>query len=166
MPKFLKYLSYIVLGLSGVYFLYMMYLSGDLSLENWNHLNSSEVTPETKLKLTSSFLKIDIFLGWTYILTGLTIVLTLVLTIINMIRNPKNIMKMLVSLGLLVIVVVVACLVASPFIPAGAIDEKLLPSSDSIVKWIDAGLIIAYVLTTVPILAIMAGGIMNFIKKR
>jgi hypothetical protein len=150
----IKYLSYVLLGLSALFSLYVLFLSGDMSLAKW------KLDPGL-----SAFKTLDGYLIWAYILVGVSILLAIVFSIVNMIRNPKNIMKTLISFGLMVAVVVVAYLAGSAYVPEGALTTITKPA-DTVIRWVDAGLIAMYILTAVAALAIVAGGVRNLIKNR
>ncbi|MDP3437033.1 MAG: hypothetical protein Q8S04_07300 [Bacteroidales bacterium] len=136
MSKFIKYLSYILLGLAVVI---------------------------TIAFFTNKEGMIDTFLGYAYLLLGVALVLALGLPLLQMISNPKSLKKVLYSLILVVVVVGLAYLLASGDPLATTLDKE--PTASTL-KITDTGLIITYLLFAASVTAIIAGGIINLVKNR
>ncbi len=136
MSKFIKYLSYILLGLAVVI---------------------------TIAFFTNKEGMIDTFLGYAYLLFGVAIVLALGLPLLQMIGNPKSIKKAIYSLILVVVVVGLAYMLASGDPLMTTLENE--PTASTL-KITDTGLIITYLLFLVSITAIVAGGVINMVKNR
>ena len=136
MSKFIKYLSYILLGLAVVI---------------------------TIAFFTNKDGMIDTFLGYAYILFGVAIVLALGLPLMQMVGNPKSIKKVIYSLVLVVVVVGFSYMIASGDPLTTTLENG--PTAATL-KITDTGLIITYLLFFVSISAIVAGGVINMVKNR
>ncbi|HBG25097.1 MAG: hypothetical protein A2X17_02560 [Bacteroidetes bacterium GWF2_41_61] len=136
MSKFIKYLSYILLGLAVVI---------------------------TIAFFTNKDGMIDTFLGYAYILFGVAIVLALGLPLMQMVGNPKSIKKVIYSLVLVVVVVGFSYMIASGDPLTTTLENE--PTAATL-KITDTGLIITYLLFFVSISAIVAGGVINMVKNR
>ncbi len=136
MSKFIKYLSYILLGLAVVI---------------------------TIAFFTNKDGMIDTFLGYSYLLFGVAIVLALGLPLLQMISNPKSFKKALYGLIVVVVVVGLAYVLASGDPLATTLDQE--PTASTL-KITDTGLIITYLLFFVSITAIVAGAVINMVKNR
>ena len=136
MSKFIKYLSYILLGLAVVITIVFF------------------INKEGML---------DTFLGYAYLLFGVAIVLALGLPLLQMVGNPKSFKKVLYNLIIVVVVVGLAYLLASGDPLATTLPEE--PSAATL-KITDTGLIITYLLFFVSITAIVAGALVNMVKNR
>jgi hypothetical protein len=136
MSKFIKYLSYILLGLAVVI---------------------------TIAFFTNKDGMIDTFLGYAYLLLGVALVLALGLPLLQMIGNPKSFKKVLYSLIVVVVVVGLAYVLASGDPLATTLDKE--PTASTL-KITDTGLIITYLLFGASVTAIIAGGIINMVKNR
>jgi len=136
MSKFIKYLSYILLGLAVVI---------------------------TIAFFTNKEGMIDTFLGYAYLLFGVALVLALGLPLLQMISNPKSLKKVLYSLILVVVVVGIAYTLASGDPLATTLDKE--PTASTL-KITDTGLIITYLLFAASVTAIIAGAVINMVKNR
>lgn len=136
MSKFIKYLSYILLGLAVVI---------------------------TLAFFTNKEGMLDTFLGYAYLLFGVAIVLALGLPLLQMVGNPKSIKKVLSGLIVVVVVVGLAYVLASGDPLATTLESE--PTAATL-KITDTGLIITYLLFFVSIAAIVAGGVINMVKNR
>jgi hypothetical protein len=148
----IKYLSYILLILSTILFVYIFVISGNMTLANYG------TNPDS-----GAFISLDVFLFWAYVLTGVAALLSVGFSIYNMIRNPKHIKKTLVTWGIMIALVVVAFAAASTDpLPTTLATEP----TDFELKITGAGLLATYALVVVAVGAIIGGGIKNLIKNR
>ena len=148
----LKILSYVLLGISTIMFLYFLFTSGGMTAKDYvEH-------PDAGMYKT-----LDVFLIWTYILFGITALLAIVLPIIGIVQNPKNVKKMIINIGVIIGVLIISYLLStSDALPVSA---SVNPSATTW-KLTDAGLIATYVLLGVSFVAIIAGGILGAIRNR
>ncbi len=136
MSKFIKYLSYILFGLTAI-------ITVLFFLDNKGML--------------------DTFLGYAYILLGFAILSAVGLPLINMLKNPKGLKSMLKNLLVIVVVVVLAYLLASGDPLKTTLETE--PTASTL-KLTDTGLIITYFLFAASVIAIVGGGLVNLLKKR
>ncbi len=107
---------------------------------------------------------IDFVLYYTYILFGLAILLVIVLPVIGMVSNPKNIKRMIVNFGAVIVVFGLGFLLASGD-PLPTTTTAIPPTAFAL-KLSDAGLIIAYILIAASVLSIVSGVIINLVRNR
>lgn len=107
---------------------------------------------------------IDFVLYYTYILFGLAVLLVIVLPVIGMVSNPKNIKRMIVNFGAVIVVFGLGFLLASGD-PLPTITTAIPPTAFAL-KLSDAGLIIAYILIAASVLSIVSGVIINLVRNR
>ncbi len=153
----LKYLPYLLFGISIVLLVYFMFNMGAMDADwtaNNKHIGDN-----------AAYASLSTFLTWAYILSGIALLLALVLPLINMIKNPQNLKKMLINVGLIVVVFVIAFLLASGD-PLPSISKTVTEASSQSIKTIDTGLIVTYILIAVSFGAIIWGALRNTIKNR
>ncbi len=136
MSKFIKYLSYILFGLTAI--ITVLFFLDDKGM-------------------------LDTFLGYAYILLGFAILSAVGLPLINMLKNPKGLKSMLKNLLVIVVVVVLAYLLASGDPLKTTLETE--PTASTL-KLTDTGLIITYFLFAASVIAIVGGGLVNLLKKR
>jgi len=107
---------------------------------------------------------IDFVLYYTYILFGLAVLLVIVLPVIGMVSNPKNVKRMIVNFGAVIVVFGLGFLLASGD-PLPTITTAIPPTAFAL-KLSDAGLIIAYILIAASVLSIVSGVIINLVRNR
>lgn len=81
-----------------------------------------------------------LYLG--YIIFGVAVVATIVLPLINTIKNPTNLAKSGIGIGVLVVVFAISFAMSDTQVSAIA---KGLDETESSVRWIGAGLIMFYI---------------------
>ena len=151
----LKYLLYLLFAVSAVLVIYFLTNAGTIDMD-FKANNKALGSPAV-------YTSLSVFLGWAYILLGGAFLLAVILPLIYMIKNPQNLKKMFVSIGLVVVLFVIAFLFAKgePLLSnAVAVQEA---SSQSI-KTIDTGLIATYILMLTAFSAIVWGGIRSLFK--
>ena len=136
MSKFVKYLLYILLAVSGVFIIAFF-------------INQEAV--------------LDAFLYYTYALVGIAILSAVVLPMIHMIGNPKGLKKMMISLGLVVVLVALAYMLSSS--EPLAVKINMDPSAQTL-KLTDTALILTYILAAVAFISILFGGVIKMVRNR
>ncbi|MFA5849619.1 MAG: hypothetical protein WC833_07030 [Bacteroidales bacterium] len=136
MSKLLKYLLYILFAIS-IVFIIGFFVNQDAML--------------------------DSLLYYTYVLVGISFLAIIILPMINLIKNPKGLKKMLMTLVVAVVFVGVAYLLSS--------GEPLMvkinvEASENVLKLTDTGLILTYILAAGAFLAIISGGIVRIARNR
>ena len=148
----LKILSYILLGVSSIMFFYFLFTSGGMTAKDY------AAHPDAGMYKT-----LDVFLIWTYILFGITALVAIVLPIIGIVQNPRNVKKMIFSIGIIVGVLLFAYFVSTS--EALEISRSVNPTANTW-KFTDAGLIATYILMLAAVGSIIAGGILSIIRNR
>lgn len=118
----------------------------------------TEGTRYAEPKITNSFIL------YTYILVGITVVLTLFFSFRALILNPKGLKLTLIALGVGAVLVVIAALLADDTVlnlphykGKGNVPRTLL--------WTDIGLYVAYFLVAIAVIAIFYSEISKYFKK-
>ena len=78
----------------------------------------------------------------TYIIFGVAVISTIVFPLINTIKNPSNLAKSGIGIGVLVVVFFISYVLADSELSAIG---KALGETEASVKWIGAGLIMFYI---------------------
>jgi len=136
MSKFVKYLSYILFGIAAIL---------------------------TVLFFVDQEGVLDTFLGYSYVLFGIAILTAVGMPLLQMLKNPKAMKKMIKNFVIVVVIVGLAYMLASGD-PLKA-NLEFEPTASSL-KLTDTGLIITYFLFAASIVAIVGGGLFNLLKKR
>lgn len=136
MQKFIKYISYLLLGLGLI-----------LSIAFFANKDGM----------------LDTYLGYSYILFGVAGVLAIVLPLINVVQNPKSFKKILFSIIIAAVVVGISFALAKGDALTVVLDKE---PSEFTLKATDAGLILTYLLFGAAVVAIVAGGIVNLVRNR
>ncbi len=104
------------------------------------------------------------FIFYTYLLIGITVLLTLFFSIRNLILNPKGLKMTLIALGVGVVLVIIAALIADDTVlnlphykGEGNVPRTLL--------WTDIGLFVAYFLAGLAVIAILYSEVSKYFKK-
>ena len=147
--KLTVYLSWVLMALTLVFAL-LFYFGGMVP--------GTEGTRYAEPKITNSFIV------YTYILVGITVVLTLFFSFRALILNPKGLKLTLVALGVGAVLVVIAALLADDTVlnlphykGKGNVPRTLL--------WTDIGLYVAYFLVALAVIAIFYSEISKYFKK-
>lgn len=104
----------------------------------------------------------DVLLYWTYFVLGLAAISAIVLPLINIVQNPKAMLRSLMGMGIVVVVFIVCYLMAddTPLVtPIGTIDNK----TALVVS--DTGLFATYLAFAGAILAIVVGELAKVFKR-
>ena len=94
------------------------------------------------------------YLVWATVLAGVAVLLAIVFPIVQMIRNPKNIKKTLISLGFIVAIVVIGYIFASTeqLNLSEKMSEYNVPST---LRQVGTGLIATYILAAIALGSIL-----------
>jgi ABC-type Fe3+ transport system permease subunit len=105
---------------------------------------------------------------FTYIILGIAIVLTLGYSIISLVistkNDPKSAIKTVGMLGAVVVIWLISYMLASSSMPEYYIEKHNLTTGT--IKWVDVGLIAAYLLFFIVLGTLIAGNIRNSLLKR
>lgn len=104
------------------------------------------------------------FIIFAYILLGVTVIITLIFSVRSLILNPKGLKMALISLGVGVILV----LLASLFADNTVLDLPHYKGGDNVPRtlfWTDTGLYAAYFLAIIAVAAIIVSEIKRLIRK-
>ncbi|MDZ7634062.1 MAG: hypothetical protein U5L72_06320 [Bacteroidales bacterium] len=147
--KLTMYLSWALMALT-IIFALLFYVGGVVE--------GTAGTRYEEPKVTNSFI------FYTYILTGITLLLTIFFSVRNLILNPKGLKMSLIALGIGVVLIVIAALLADDTVlnlphykGEGNVPRTLL--------WTDIGLYVAYFLTALAIIAILYSEVSKYFKK-
>ncbi|MFA5712797.1 MAG: hypothetical protein WC960_01300 [Bacteroidales bacterium] len=106
---------------------------------------------------------LDTYLLYAYILFGIALVLAVVLPLVGMARDPKSLKRTLLALVMAAVLIGFSYLIAS----GNPVYVNLTEApSEFTFRATDTGLILTYILLAVSFVAIVGGGIKNFIKNR
>lgn len=108
----------------------------------------------------------ELFIIWAYVLVVIAAVLAVLFPMIYFAANPKNAVKVLLSLGFLGVVFVVAYLMAdsTPILTAAANAQESL-SDPSVLVFADTGIISTYILLSVAVLALLFTGVRGIFSR-
>ncbi len=104
------------------------------------------------------------FIVYAYILLGITALLTLFFSLRNLVQNPKNLKMALLVLGAGAVLVLLAALLADNTV----LDLPHYKGKDNIPRtlfWTGTGLIVAYFLVGIAVIAIIYSEVAKFFKK-
>ena len=100
------------------------------------------------------------YINWAIILLGIAAVLAVIFPLIYFLFNPKNVLKVLLALGALVVVFVVAYLLAdtTPIITATSSIEPNF-SNPSVLAFADTGIFATYILLGIALFLLLFTGL-------
>jgi len=104
------------------------------------------------------------FIFYTYILIGITLLLTIFFSVRNLILNPKGLRMSLIALGIGVVLVIIAALLADDTV-LNLPHYKGKGNVPRTLFWTDIGLYVAYFLTALAIIAILYSEVSKYFKK-
>ncbi len=104
----------------------------------------------------------DLLIYWGYFLVIFTAVITILFPLANIIMNPRNSIKIFISIGLMVVIAIIAYSLSQ----VSFTDLKLekLDVTASTEKYVGAGLIFTYFLAGLAVLAIIYASISKIFK--
>lgn len=151
--KYIKYLSYLLMGLGVAVLVYFLVASLTNTTPYAGYPKASEGAASGA----------NLMLIYAYILVAITIFVAIIFPIINIIKNPKGSMRSLLGILLMVVVLGVSYLVSSS--EPMTLSDGAVVDSVSTLKLADMGLYAAYVMLAVAFLAILFGELKNALKK-
>ena len=111
------------------------------------------------------FLKVisdDILIYWAYFLVIFTAVITILFPIAFLIMNPKGSIKIFISLGLMIVIAIIAYSLSETGLSDHTIEK--LKTSASTAKLVGAGLIFTYVMAGLTVLSVIYASISKIFK--
>lgn len=147
--KLTMYLSWALMALTLIFAL-LFYVGGVVE--------GTAGTRYEEPKVTNSFI------FYTYVLIGITLLLTIFFSIRNLILNPKGLRMSLVALGIGVVLVIIAALLADDTV-LNLPHYKGKGNVPRTLFWTDIGLYVAYFLTALAIIAILYSEVSKYFKK-
>lgn len=150
--KYIKYLSYVLLGLGVVVFIYFLVAM----------FTNTAPYPEYPRASEGAAQGTSVMLMYTYILFALTILVSIIFPLINIVKNPKGSMRSLIGILAMIVVLGVSFLFASdvPVVtPVRVYDNPVA------LKLSDMGLYAAYVMLIAVFAVILFGELKNAFKK-
>ncbi|MDY0200088.1 MAG: hypothetical protein WC951_05370 [Bacteroidales bacterium] len=120
----------------------------------------SGAAPEDRTSVAASYI------NWSIILLGVAALLAVIFPLVHFLFNPKNFVKVLLSLGALALVFVVAYLVAdtTPIITATSATETNFSNPD-VLRFADTGIISTYILLGVALLLLAFTGLRGIFNR-
>lgn len=105
----------------------------------------------------------DLLLYWAYALVAATLVLAVVVPAVDLIKNPKKLVKALIF-AVVAAVLVAACYALSSPEVVGLNKELAASTTAASVKWTEAGIFGLYILLGLTVIAILFSEIKNALK--
>ena len=105
---------------------------------------------------------IDTVIYWGYFLLIFTAVIVILFPIVNLIMNPKNSIKIFISLGVMVVIAIIAYSLSQ--VNFTELQLEKLGTTTSTVKYVGAGLIFTYILASLAVLSIVYASISRIFK--
>jgi uncharacterized membrane protein len=104
----------------------------------------------------------DVLIYWGYALFIVAAVITLGLSLLNMIRNPKGSMKVLIIVAVMVVIAIISYAMSKNTLSPTDLEKYKISASS--VRMVGAGLYMTYVITIVAIGVFIYTSISKFIK--
>ncbi len=105
---------------------------------------------------------IDTVIYWGYFLLIFTAVIVILFPIVNLIMNPKNSIKIFISLGVMVVIAIIAYSLSQ--VNFTELQLEKLGTTASTVKYVGTGLIFTYILASLAVLSIVYASISRIFK--
>ena len=105
---------------------------------------------------------LDLLIYWCYFLVIFTTVIIFVFPIASLIMNPKNSIKVLISLGVMVVLAIISYSLSQ--VNFTELQLEKLGTTASTVKNVGAGLIFTYILAALAVLSIVYASISRIFK--
>ena len=107
---------------------------------------------------------LEVFAYLTYFYVGAIVLATLLFSIINVFQSKKAAINSLKSVGVILLIFVIAYILASPKIPVFLGYEKF-NLTEGVVKMVDTGLIATYLFFLIAVLGIVFTGARSIIRR-
>ena len=105
---------------------------------------------------------LDLLIYWCYFLVIFTTVIIFIFPIASLIMNPKNSIKVLISLGVMVVLAIISYSLSQ--VNFTELQLEKLGTTASTVKNVGAGLIFTYILAALAVLSIVYASISRIFK--
>ena len=105
---------------------------------------------------------IDTVIYWGYFLLIFTAVIVILFPIANLIMNPRNSIKIFISLGVMVVIAIISYSLSQ--VNFTELQLEKLGTTASTVKYVGAGLIFTYILASLAVLSIVYASISRIFK--
>jgi len=105
---------------------------------------------------------LDLLIYWCYFLVIFTTVIIFIFPIASLIMNPKNSIKILISLGVMVVLAIISYSLSQ--VNFTELQLEKLGTTASTVKNVGAGLIFTYILAALAVLSIVYASISRIFK--
>ncbi|MBE9483668.1 MAG: hypothetical protein KAR09_02185 [Bacteroidales bacterium] len=105
---------------------------------------------------------VDMVIYWGYFLLIFTAVIVILFPIVFLIMNPKNSIKIFISLGVMVVIAIIAYSLSQNNFTELQLEE--LETTADTVKYVGAGLIFTYILASLAVLSIIYASISRIFK--
>ncbi len=105
---------------------------------------------------------VSVMMRWAYVLLGATAVIAIVSPIFGFVQQPKNAVKLLISLGIVAVIAVISYSIAgNTFSEARLLDLNATAETS---KLVGMGLLFTYITASIAILAILFSSFSKFFK--
>lgn len=105
---------------------------------------------------------VSVMMRWAYVLLGATAVIAIISPIFGFVQQPKNALKLLISLGIVAVIAVISYSIAgNTFSEARLLDLKATAETS---KLVGMGLLFTYITASIAILAILFSSFSKFFK--
>ena len=104
----------------------------------------------------------DLLIYWCYFLLIFTVVIIILFPIASIIMNPKNSIKIFISLGVMVVLAIISYYLSQ--VKFTELQLEKLETTASTVKYVGAGLIFTYILAAMAVLSIIYASISRIFK--
>ena len=139
-----------IIGLIGVFFLLRVIMVGDDEIE-------------TSLSAQSSI--VDPFITFSYVLLGITALITVVLSLVNLVKHPQALKKTLMGLVVLAVLLAISYFTASGEAVTDAVGKVLKDgAAGATSKWVSALINFTGILGVIGLLSIGAGFVKSLVK--
>ena len=109
-----------------------------------------------------NIISVDVVIYWGYFLVIFTAVIVILFPIVFLILNPKNSIKIFISLGVMVVIAIIAYSLSQ--VNFTELQLEKLGTTASTVKYVGAGLIFTYILASLAVLSIVYASISRIFK--
>jgi hypothetical protein len=105
---------------------------------------------------------VSVMMRWAYVLLGATAVIAIISPIFGFVQQPKNALKLLISLGIVAVIAVISYSIAgNTFSEARLLDLNATAETS---KLVGMGLLFTYITASIAILAILFSSFSKFFK--
>jgi hypothetical protein len=105
---------------------------------------------------------VSVMMRWAYVLLGATAVIAIISPIFGFVQQPKNAVKLLISLGIVAVIAVIAYSIAGNTFSESRLSDLNATAQTS--KLVGMGLLFTYITASIAILAILFSSFSKFFK--